>query len=115
MSSRFFWSGGRDRHSVALRDGNYKLMATEGFGDLELYDLSVDIREKKNIAAEKPEVVQRMVAIAKRIKADVAKERDSLDSVSWNSSFLLTPEERKMYKKEVWNKNMHTTLPDKKN
>jgi len=108
----FFWSGGRDRHSVALRDGKYKLMATEHLGDLELYDLSTDIREKKNIIAEKPEVAQRMLGIAKRIKADVTLERDSCDSVSWNTSFLLTPEERKKYKKEVWNKNMHTTLPD---
>lgn len=108
----FFWSAGRDRHHIALRDGDYKLMATEGFEDLELYDLSTDIREKRNLVAQLPEVAQRMVAEAKRIKAKVAVERDQHPSKNWNTSFLLTPEERKAFKTEVWNVNMHTTLPD---
>ena len=87
-------------------------MATEGFDDLELYDLSTDIREKRNLVAEQPEVAQRMVAQAKRIKANVATERDQHSSKEWHTSFLLSPEEREAFKKEVWNVNMHTTLPD---
>ena len=110
----FFWSGGRDAHHIALRDGDYKLLATEGFDDLELYDLSTDIREKKNLVAEQPEVTQRMVAEAKRIKADVSAERDQHPSKGYNPSFLLSPEERKTFTKDVWKVNMHTTLPDTK-
>ncbi len=49
----------------ALREGNWKLvqygLEPGNFGEPELYDLSQDIAEKNNLAAEHPERVERMV------------------------------------------------------
>jgi hypothetical protein len=74
-------------------------MATEEFRELELYDLSTDIREKQNLIAQLPEVAQRMLTEAKRIKAKVEVERDQNSSKDWNTLFFLSAEERKMQRK----------------
>lgn len=57
----------------AIRKGNWKLVKTALLpGKTELFDLSTDIGEKKNVAAEHPEIVkdltQRLVAYAKQQK-----------------------------------------------
>jgi len=50
---KLFWRFGQQH---AVRKGNYKLVKTGAGGD-ELYDLSADISESKDLAAAKPEVV----------------------------------------------------------
>jgi len=49
-----FMAGG----TAAWSDNRYKLMA--GKGGMELFDLTGDLGETKNIASDKPEVVERM-------------------------------------------------------
>lgn len=57
-----YWEMGRQ---VAVRMGNYKAVRPWNKKDFELYDLSSDIEEKKNIANSKPEVLSKMKAYAK--------------------------------------------------
>ena len=67
-----FWrTGGPGGHN-AVRRGNLKLVRL-GKAEPELYDLAADIGESKNLAAEKPEVVQELVsAIAEWEKGTIA-------------------------------------------
>jgi len=56
-----FWRTGGPGGNNAVRRGNMKLVRL-GKAEPELYDLSTDIGESKNLAAEKPAVVQELVA-----------------------------------------------------
>jgi arylsulfatase len=57
---------------LAIRDGNWKLirqrLQTREPGPWELYDLEKDIGEKINLAAENPEIVQRLSSIHQSIR-----------------------------------------------
>lgn len=68
-----FWEYGRNTTSfaypqaakhrspnVAVRDGDWKLLVNADGTGAELYDLSTDARETKNLAADRPEVVKRL-------------------------------------------------------
>jgi arylsulfatase A-like enzyme len=46
--------------SLALRDGDWKLLMDPDGGRLELYNLRDDLSEKSNLAAGHPEIVQRL-------------------------------------------------------
>jgi arylsulfatase A len=69
----------------ALRSGKWKYYPwPEGAGKkdkadpkkgVQLYDLSADISEKKNLALEHPEVVQRLSAVYQTMTADLAKDK----------------------------------------
>jgi len=48
------------RPSGAIRDGNFKLIEFYDNGRLELYDLSKDISESRNLAADQPEKVKEL-------------------------------------------------------
>jgi len=45
---------------LAVRDGDWKLLINEDGTSPQLYDLSKDIKEKNNLASEKPDVVERL-------------------------------------------------------
>lgn len=49
------------RPSGAIRMGNYKLLQFYDTGELELYDLSTDLSEQKNLRYEKPELTQELL------------------------------------------------------
>jgi uncharacterized sulfatase len=49
---------------LAVRDGHWKLLVNEDGRGAQLYDLSKDIGEKTNLAAQKPEVVERLKKMA---------------------------------------------------
>lgn len=67
-----FWRTGGPGGNNAVRRGNLKLVRL-GKAEPELYDLAADIGEKKNLAAEKPEVVKELVtAIAEWEKGTIA-------------------------------------------
>jgi arylsulfatase A-like enzyme len=46
--------------NVAMREGDWKLLVNADGTGAELYDLSKDAREAKNLAADKPEVAKRL-------------------------------------------------------
>lgn len=67
-----FWRTGGPGGNNAVRRGSMKLVRL-GTAQPELYDLSTDIGESKNLAAEKPAVVQELVAaIAEWEKGTIA-------------------------------------------
>ena len=43
-----------------MRDGNWKLIERYEDDSLELYDLSADISEQKNLVEQQPEIVARL-------------------------------------------------------
>ncbi len=65
----------------AVRQGNWKLRLpglkeirtwtelSQGSGEIELYNLHGDLAESKNVAAENPEIVKRLLALAEKGKA----------------------------------------------
>ena len=53
---------------IALRKGPWKL-APQPKGPTELYNLSKDIGETKNVAAENPQVVTEMTAMLEKIRS----------------------------------------------
>ncbi|MGI8982273.1 MAG: sulfatase [Pirellulaceae bacterium] len=55
-----YWRFGEQ---AAIRSGNHKLVkARGGSGDWELYDLSADIGETKNLTADKPDLAKELLA-----------------------------------------------------
>jgi len=49
-----------DKGAFAVRDGRYKLVVPQTGASAELYDLSQDVAEKHNLAAERQDVVKRL-------------------------------------------------------
>lgn len=57
---------------VALRHERWKLVfPRDGANSPELYDLSVDLRESRDLAKERPEIVERLVQLAEAARADL--------------------------------------------
>ncbi len=56
------YSNQGDRPGGAVRRGNYKLIEDYETGRRELYDLQRDLGETRNIAADQPELVRKLVA-----------------------------------------------------
>ncbi len=59
---------------MALRDGDWKILAAQDFGKIELFNLKADPKEATELSAKEPE---RLVAMTKRLKelnAEVEKE-----------------------------------------
>ncbi|MBK1829992.1 sulfatase [Verrucomicrobiaceae bacterium R5-34] len=50
----------RNRLGGVIREGDYKLIQRYDNGELELYNLAVDISETKNLAKQSPELAQRL-------------------------------------------------------
>ena len=58
----------------AIRDGHWKLIVNgKGSKGTALFNLSMDLGEKKNLAKSEPERVQKMLAALETWKTDVAK------------------------------------------
>lgn len=55
------WSNQGGRPSGAIRMGNYKLIQFYDTGELELYDLAVDLSEENNLSVQEPEIAQRLL------------------------------------------------------
>jgi arylsulfatase A-like enzyme len=70
-----FWKTNTVRSDVAIRDGNWKLFVPTGNrGEIELYDLSVDRGESRNVAATYPSVVQELAAKVAAWKRTLPKD-----------------------------------------
>jgi arylsulfatase A len=60
--------------TLALRDGPWKLLADATLTHVELYDLTADLGEKQNLAAQHPERVRAMTATLRQLRAEIAAE-----------------------------------------
>lgn len=58
-----------------LRHGNWKLIVNKNRENKELYNLSDDPHEKKNLAPDRPEIVERLLG---RLEAEATKDIDAL-------------------------------------
>lgn len=59
---------------VSLRDGRWKLFANAALDQFEFYDLTADIVEKQNVAAQHPDRVKSLTAILRRLHTEVAAD-----------------------------------------
>lgn len=59
---------------VSMRDGPWKLLANARLDRFELYNLSDDVAEKKDLAENEPERVKRMMAEMKRLHEEINAE-----------------------------------------
>jgi hypothetical protein len=67
----------REDLHMTLRDGNWKLLASQDFTHLELYDLAADPRETRDLSAAEP---GRLLALRRRLEALNAEvEREGPD------------------------------------
>jgi arylsulfatase A-like enzyme len=79
-----FWEYGRndqwfkfgpDRSpNVAVRRDNWKLLVNANGSDAQLYDLTDDMKEAKNLAAEKPAVAAELKKLALEWRASLPKK-----------------------------------------
>lgn len=65
LRKEIFWHyphyhGSMNRPSAAIRSGDYKFIKWYEEGDVELYDLKVDISERNNLVDQKPEKVKEL-------------------------------------------------------
>jgi len=59
---------------LAMRDGDWKILADAGMTKFELYNIKQDIGEKHDLAAQEPQRLAAMAAALKRIHAEVKAE-----------------------------------------
>jgi N-acetylgalactosamine-6-sulfatase len=78
-SKPLYWSVSSSRAGPAMREGKWKLHAgSRRAGETELYDLSVDPSESRNVAEAHPEVVAGMTA---KLEAWVAELPEQYEKV----------------------------------
>jgi arylsulfatase A len=107
----FWWSGGRDAHVLALRDGDWKLLATRDFQDLELYNLRDDIGEKRNVLARFPAVRDRLLKSMHGWVEDVDEDFRKATGGYPPGGFLIRDAgKREEHRQNVWAQNFVTTL-----
>jgi N-acetylgalactosamine-6-sulfatase len=74
-SRPLFWKTSVARSPIGVRDGPWKLHhPNRKKGDVELYDLSADPGERRNVAADHPDVVKRLSALAEQWSATLPRE-----------------------------------------
>ena len=70
-----YWEFGDDQgFHFALRDGNWKLLASGAMDRVELYDLEADSFEVFDRASERPEIVDTLLAKLRSIRDSVAND-----------------------------------------
>jgi arylsulfatase A-like enzyme len=70
IRQRHYWRmGGR----AALREGDWKIHRQAAHRDWELYDLANDPGETRNLAADRPEQLEKLVASYQRLDAEMAE------------------------------------------
>lgn len=74
-SKPLYWRVSSSRAAPAMREGKWKLhLGSRRGGEIELYDLSVDPSESRNVAKEHPEVLAGMTAKLKTWVAELPEE-----------------------------------------
>jgi arylsulfatase A-like enzyme len=79
----WLWNQGQRQQWRAMRQANYKLVRKADAEPWQLYDLSQDVGETKDLAAEKPEAVQALTASYEKwrqsIESDPGRSRSVRD------------------------------------
>ncbi len=60
--------------AVSVRDGRWKLLANAALDRFELYDLTADVGEKRDVAAQHPDRVKTMAATMRSLHTEIAAE-----------------------------------------
>ena len=60
--------------NIVLRDGDWKLLTSQDFSKLELYNLKADPKEATNLAAKEPDRLAAMTKRLKELNAEIEKE-----------------------------------------
>jgi hypothetical protein len=60
--------------AVSLRDGRWKLLGNSALDQFELYDLTADVGEKQNVAAQYPDRVKTLTATLRRLHTEINAE-----------------------------------------
>jgi arylsulfatase A-like enzyme len=87
-----FWRFGAPKWAV--RDGDYKLVHMGKNGTAQLFDLSKDVGEQKDLSTEKPE-------IAKKLQAKFDEWNGQLEKPRWKDSRKAEPGKKKAGKKKA--------------
>lgn len=92
-----FWhySAPKDMH-IAIRDGDWKLLASETMDKFELYNLKDDVQETNDLAAKEPQRVEQMHKTMASLVAEMAK-----GAPEWKSGKTRETKERKPKKGEA--------------
>ena len=69
----FYWEFHERGFAQAVRQGNWKAVRKTGSPMVELYDLSKDLGEERDVAASNPEIVQRMLQIMRTARTESAE------------------------------------------
>ena len=78
-----YWELGEDRFSQAVRMGKWKVVRPKAGAELELYDLSTDIGETKNVAAKHSEIMARIKAYLKTARVPMRPQGEP-PGVEWD-------------------------------
>jgi arylsulfatase A-like enzyme len=80
-----FWEYGRNDEwfkfgpyrspNVAVRRDNWKLLINANGSDAQLYDLSTDLKEAKNLATERPEIARELTQAALAWRGSLPKRK----------------------------------------
>jgi arylsulfatase A-like enzyme len=71
--------GFQSRNQLALIDNRYKIYSSDEGKSFELYDLINDPREERDLAAEKPEIAQKMIDTLNAWRASCRRSLDGKD------------------------------------
>lgn len=68
-NDEFFRFGPEKSPNLAVRRGNWKLLVNADGSRTELYDLAADVREARNLAADKPELAKELTGLVRDWRA----------------------------------------------
>jgi len=97
----------RTRPGTAMRMGKWKLHEYFENGTIELYDLSKDVGERSNIAAQMPEKTQELHAMMKEWRAKVKAPIPTELNPKYDPTATGKEKKQKKHKKQKQKKNRH--------
>ena len=90
----WIWNQGRNQQWQALRQGSFKLLRRAGTDPWQLYDLSRDLGETKDLAREKPEAVKALAKEFERWQESVRNDPTRSASLRTNSTHPAKPTDK---------------------
>lgn len=79
---------GEEAHKHALRHGDYKVIRDDTTGAVELYDLAADPLERRDLAAEQPDVARELLALLEQHAAAAKRDATAARQLDLNEEDL---------------------------